>query len=168
MLAKAAELGLDTSALRPVTQEGCLYGAAAPGSSSDASDDASSGVAVAAVPASSKKQQSSGKAAGSPASNSKSSGSGSSAKVASVPAALDPLAVTQKVEFNISVGGKPAGSVVLGMFGNAAPKTVQNVSAGAAAGSGLERQDAQHCEAYSSTIASILNLHPVLYISLLA
>jgi hypothetical protein len=132
MLAKAAELGLDTSALRPVTQEGCLFGAAAPGSSSDASDDASSGVAVAAVPASSKKQQSSSSKPASPASSSKASGG--SAKVASTPAALDPLAVTQKVEFNISIGGKPAGSVVLGMFGNAAPKTVQNVSVAAAAG----------------------------------
>ncbi|WIA23099.1 hypothetical protein OEZ86_010004 [Tetradesmus obliquus] len=129
MLAKAAALGLDTSSLKPVMQQGCLFGAAAPGSSTDAADDASSGVAVAAVPASSKKQQQgSGKAATPPASSGSSKKAGdSSAKVASAaPVALDPLAVTQKVEFNISIGGKPAGSVILGMFGNAAPKTVQN------------------------------------------
>jgi cytoskeletal protein RodZ len=121
MLAKAAELGLDTSALKPVTQEGCLFGAAAPGSSSDAADDASSSVAVAAVPASSKAGNNKG------SNKNKSSGS---VKAASTPVALDPLAVTQKVELNLTVGGKPAGSVVLGMFGNAAPKTVANVSAG--------------------------------------
>jgi hypothetical protein len=129
MLAKAAELGLDTSALKPVTQEGCLFGAAAPGSSSNAADDASSSVTVAAVPASSKAGSNKGDNKATPASGSKSSGS---VKAASTPVALDPLAVTQKVEFNLTVGGKPAGSVVLGMFGNAAPKTVANVSAGGA------------------------------------
>ncbi|KAF6250332.1 putative peptidyl-prolyl cis-trans isomerase chloroplast precursor [Scenedesmus sp. NREL 46B-D3] len=120
MLAKAAELGLDTAALKPVTQEGCLFGAAAPASSNDASDDASSSVGIAAVPANGKKQQGSKKAA-TPAGGSK-----GSAKVASTAAALDPLAVTQKVEFTITIGGKPAGKVTMGMFGNAAPKTVRN------------------------------------------
>jgi hypothetical protein len=128
MLAKAAALGLDTGALKPVTQEGCLFGAAAPGSSSDAAGDASSSVAVAAIPASSKAGDNNKKAA-TPASGSKSSGS---VKAAAAPVALDPLAVTQKVEFNLTIGGKPAGSVILGMFGNAAPKTVTNVSAGGA------------------------------------
>jgi peptidyl-prolyl cis-trans isomerase B (cyclophilin B) len=35
-------------------------------------------------------------------------------------------AVTQKVFFDISVGGKPAGRVVLGLFGDVVPKTTAN------------------------------------------
>lgn len=44
------------------------------------------------------------------------------------PGGLDPLASTHKAEMNITVDGKAAGKVVLGLFGNSAPKTVQNVS----------------------------------------
>jgi hypothetical protein len=47
-------------------------------------------------------------------------------------AAADPLAITHKAEMEVTVGGKPAGTVVFGLFGNAVPKTVQNVSALAA------------------------------------
>jgi hypothetical protein len=42
----------------------------------------------------------------------------------------DPLAITHKVELNITQGGQLVGKVVLGLFGNTAPKTVQNVSQG--------------------------------------
>ena len=35
-------------------------------------------------------------------------------------------AVTRKVFFDVSIGGKPVGRVVLGVFGNTAPKTVTN------------------------------------------
>lgn len=49
-----------------------------------------------------------------------------------VPAAgdgsADPLAITHKAEFNVTSGGKLVGKVVVGLFGNIAPKTVQNVS----------------------------------------
>lgn len=41
----------------------------------------------------------------------------------------DPLAITHKAEFNVTSGGKLVGKVVVGLFGNIAPKTVQNVSA---------------------------------------
>ena len=34
--------------------------------------------------------------------------------------------VTRKVVFDISVGGQPLGRIVLGLFGNTAPKTVTN------------------------------------------
>jgi hypothetical protein len=44
------------------------------------------------------------------------------------PAATDPLAITHKAEFNVTTGGKLVGKVVVGLFGNMAPKTVQNVS----------------------------------------
>lgn len=51
---------------------------------------------------------------------------------APVPAAgdvsADPLAITHKAEFNVTSGGKLVGKVVVGLFGNIAPKTVQNVS----------------------------------------
>lgn len=40
----------------------------------------------------------------------------------------DPLAITHKAEFNVTSGGKLVGKVVLGLFGNTAPKAVQNVS----------------------------------------
>jgi hypothetical protein len=40
----------------------------------------------------------------------------------------DPLAITHKAEFNVTAGGKLVGKVVVGLFGNIAPKTVQNVS----------------------------------------
>ena len=34
--------------------------------------------------------------------------------------------VTKKVEFDIEIGGVKAGKIVLGLFGNTAPKTVTN------------------------------------------
>lgn len=34
--------------------------------------------------------------------------------------------VTRKVFFDVSVGGQPFGKIVLGLFGNTAPKTVTN------------------------------------------
>jgi hypothetical protein len=34
--------------------------------------------------------------------------------------------VTKEVFLDISIGGKPSGRIVLGVFGNAAPKTVAN------------------------------------------
>ena len=37
--------------------------------------------------------------------------------------------VTQKVFFDLSVAGKPAGRVVLGLFGNQVPKTAANFAA---------------------------------------
>merc|ERR1711981_193097 len=39
--------------------------------------------------------------------------------------AQDP-AITKKVFFDISIGGKPAGRIVMGMFGDVVPKTTQN------------------------------------------
>ncbi len=35
-------------------------------------------------------------------------------------------AVTQKVFFDVSVGGVPAGRIVLGLYGDVVPKTVAN------------------------------------------
>ena len=34
--------------------------------------------------------------------------------------------VTRKVFFDVSLGGQPIGKIVLGVFGNTAPKTVAN------------------------------------------
>lgn len=34
--------------------------------------------------------------------------------------------VTRKVFFDVSIGGQPVGRIVLGLFGNTAPKTVTN------------------------------------------
>lgn len=36
------------------------------------------------------------------------------------------VTVTRKVFFDVSVGGQPLGRIVLGLFGNTAPKTVTN------------------------------------------
>jgi peptidylprolyl isomerase len=38
----------------------------------------------------------------------------------------DPKEVTRKCFFDINIDGKPSGKIVIGMFGNAAPKTVDN------------------------------------------
>ena len=38
----------------------------------------------------------------------------------------DDATVTKKVEFDIEIGGSKAGKIVLGLFGNTAPKTVTN------------------------------------------
>merc|ERR1719197_1312542 len=40
-------------------------------------------------------------------------------------AAAEP-AITKKVFFDISIGGQPAGRIVMGMFGDVVPKTTQN------------------------------------------
>lgn len=37
-----------------------------------------------------------------------------------------PTLVTRKVFFDISIGNKPAGRIIFGLFGNTAPKTVTN------------------------------------------
>lgn len=49
------------------------------------------------------------------------------ATAAPIPAA--DAAVTQKVFFDVSVGGQPAGRIVIGLFGDAAPKTAANFAA---------------------------------------
>ncbi|WP_218110058.1 peptidylprolyl isomerase [Oligoflexus tunisiensis] len=38
----------------------------------------------------------------------------------------DPKEVTRKCFFDINIDGKPAGKIVIGLFGNTAPKTVDN------------------------------------------
>lgn len=40
--------------------------------------------------------------------------------------AQDPKAITRRCVFDINIAGKSAGKIVIGMFGHAAPKTVEN------------------------------------------
>eukprot|EP00195_Chlamydomonas_chlamydogama_P011072 CAMPEP_0202891200 /NCGR_PEP_ID=MMETSP1392-20130828/1321_1 /ASSEMBLY_ACC=CAM_ASM_000868 /TAXON_ID=225041 /ORGANISM="Chlamydomonas chlamydogama, Strain SAG 11-48b" /LENGTH=196 /DNA_ID=CAMNT_0049574885 /DNA_START=23 /DNA_END=613 /DNA_ORIENTATION=+ len=48
--------------------------------------------------------------------------------LAGLASAADPE-ITNKVFFDIEIGGKPAGRVVIGLFGKAVPKTVENFRA---------------------------------------
>ncbi|MEW5315302.1 MAG: hypothetical protein WDW38_006742 [Sanguina aurantia] len=53
---------------------------------------------------------------------------GDLARSLEVSASADPE-VTQKVFFDITIGGKPAGRIVLGLYGNDVPKTAANFAA---------------------------------------
>lgn len=79
-------------------------------------------VSAAAIPAATA-------AAAAPAATAAAAGGGEGAGDGAL-GAMDPLAITHKVEFNVTTGDKLVGKVVLGLFGNTAPKTVQNVSDG--------------------------------------
>lgn len=39
---------------------------------------------------------------------------------------LDTTQVTQRVFFDVSIGGEPAGRIKIGLYGNAVPNTVEN------------------------------------------
>lgn len=144
MLKTAEELGLDVSGLKPVTQAGCTY-ASLPAGSSSSSDSASHarmaapadsssegntpGVNIAALLAQGRAAAAQGSAKPDSKAPAKSEGdAGNKAESPDKSKEADPLAVTQKVELSISVGGKPAGTINIGLFGNAVPKTVANVS----------------------------------------
>jgi len=101
-----------------------LFGFRKHGSTGSSSSGSSNGaaVSVAAIPAATA-------AAAAPAATA-AAGGGDGAGAGAVVGAMDPLAITHKVEFNVTSGDKLVGKVVLGLFGNTAPKTVQNVSDG--------------------------------------
>ena len=48
---------------------------------------------------------------------------------AAAAASSDPLALTSKVWFDVSIGGSPAGRIEMGLFGNTVPKTAENFRA---------------------------------------
>lgn len=97
-----------------------LFGFRKHGSTGSSSSGSSNGaaVSVAAIPAATA-------AAAAPAATA-AAGGGDGAGAGAVVGAMDPLAITHKVEFNVTSGDKLVGKVVLGLFGNTAPKTVQN------------------------------------------
>lgn len=46
--------------------------------------------------------------------------------------------MTHRVFFDINIAGKPAGRIVMGLFGNAVPKTVENFRCGYSQSTGFD------------------------------